>query len=84
MLQKVKTGRREAEARQGKLKLSGQEEHQIPPFDLLEAPDTSVKKQSAQPRRLAAKRCDAFKRVGRIRRAWRNHQSPSRPRGHAL
>jgi len=43
MLQKVKTGRREAEARQGKLKLSGQEEHQIPPFDLLEAPDTSVK-----------------------------------------
>jgi S-DNA-T family DNA segregation ATPase FtsK/SpoIIIE len=42
--QKVRTGRREAETRQGKLKLSGKEEHQIPPFDLLEAPDTAIKK----------------------------------------
>ena len=40
--QRVHAGRREAEARQGKLKLSGKEEHQIPPFDLLEAPDTAV------------------------------------------
>ncbi len=41
---RVRAGRREAESRQGKLKLTGKEEHQIPPFDLLEAPDTSVHK----------------------------------------
>ena len=42
--QKVRTGKRAAEARQGKLKLSGKEEHQIPPFDLLEAPATAIKR----------------------------------------
>jgi DNA segregation ATPase FtsK/SpoIIIE, S-DNA-T family len=42
--QKVCTGKRAAESRQGKLKLSGKEEHQIPPFDLLEAPATAIKR----------------------------------------